>query len=267
MKTRLIILGCGNSFGAPRIDGHWGKCDKKNKKNKRTRCSAIILKGDNSILIDTSPDIRNQLIANNIKRVSSVLYTHEHSDQTNGLWELRPFAFIKKNKKKINWWKKNKPINVYGNSNTINLLKRRFDYCFKTMSLYPSIVKANIVKREFSLGKLDKKIHFKTIQAQHGSLKVTGYIFNKTAYLSDCSDLNIIKKKELKNLNYLIIDCLNIRGNYAHFGLKECLLINRLLRPKKMILTNLLHELDYKNLLKKLPKNIIPAYDGLKLDL
>ena len=103
MKTKLIILGCGNSMGAPRIDGYWGNCDKKNKKNARTRCSAIILKGSNSILIDSSPDIRIQLLANNIKNISSVVYTHEHSDQTNGIFELRPFAVIDSKKKDMNF--------------------------------------------------------------------------------------------------------------------------------------------------------------------
>ena len=111
MKTKLIILGCGNSMGTPRIDGFWGSCNKKNKKNIRTRCSAIILRGSNSILIDTSPDIRNQLIDNKIKSISSVIYTHEHADQTSGLFELRPFTFIKERnfnfKKKI---KKNQQI-------------------------------------------------------------------------------------------------------------------------------------------------------------
>ena len=98
MKTKLIILGCGSSVGVPRIDGYWGKCNKKNKKNNRSRCSAILTKGTNSILIDTSPDIRNQLLSNDIKNVTSVIYTHEHADQTNGLFELRPFFW--KHKKK-----------------------------------------------------------------------------------------------------------------------------------------------------------------------
>ena len=115
MKTKLIILGSGSSFGVPRIDGFWGKCQKENRKNHRTRCSAIILKGLNSILIDTSPDLRNQLILNNIKNLSSVIYTHEHADHTSGLFELRPFFY--KNKKKIN---------IYGNLKTMNNLKKRY---------------------------------------------------------------------------------------------------------------------------------------------
>ena len=86
MKTKLIILGSGNSTGVPRIDGHWGSCNKRNKKNIRSRCSAAILKGSNTILIDTSPDIRNQVLDNNIKNINSVIYTHEHSDQTNGIF-------------------------------------------------------------------------------------------------------------------------------------------------------------------------------------
>lgn len=267
MKTKLIILGCGNSMGAPRIDGFWGNCDKKNKKNARTRCSAIILRGSNSILIDSSPDVRAQLLANNIKNISSVVYTHEHSDQTNGIFELRPFAFKKKGNKKVNFWHKGNPVNVYGNFSTIRLLKKRFDYCFKKIDIYPSIVKANIIKKKFSLGRLNEKIKFTTIQVKHGNLKVTGYIFNKTAYLSDCNDFNIIKKDELKNLNYLIIDCLNTGGNLAHFGLNDCLLINKALKPKKMILTNIHYTVDYNFLSRSLPNNIEVAYDGLKLNL
>ena len=267
MKTHLIILGSGNSLGTPRIDGYWGNCNKENKKNIRTRCSAAILKGNNIVLIDTSPDIKSQLINNKIKNVSSVVFSHEHSDQTNGLFELRPFAFKNKNKNKINYWKKPKPINVYGSFQTINLLKKRFDYCFNKVGIYPPIVKSNIIKKKFSLGKFNEKINFKTIFAKHGTSNVTIYIFNKTAYLSDCSDLNIIKEKSLKSLNYIIIDCINVRGGYAHFGLVDCLHIFKVLKPKRMILTNLHHDLDHDKLSKILPKNVIPAFDGLKLNL
>ena len=266
MKTKFTILGCGTSLGTPRIDDYWGNCNRKIKKNKRTRCSAIIQKGKNSILIDTSPDIREQMIRNKIKNISSVLYTHEHSDQTNGIFELRPYAFSRKTKK-VKWWKKTKRINVYGNFDTIRLLKKRFDYCFKQMSAYPAIVKGNIIKKSFSLGKNKEKINFKTLQLNHGTVKITAYIFNKTAYLSDCNDHTIIKKNELKNLDYLIIDCLSKSGNRAHFGLNDCLYINKILKPKKMILTNLLYELDYENLKKILPNNIVPAYDGLEIIL
>ena len=265
MKTKLIILGCGNSMGTPRIDGFWGNCNKNNKKNIRTRCSAIILRGSNSILIDTSPDIRNQLISNKIKNISSVMYTHEHSDQTNGLFELRPFTFSTKSN--FNFWTNKKKINIYGTLRTINLLKKRFDYCFKKISVYPPIVKGNIIKKRFSLGHSIEKIYFNTFQVKHGEVKSTAYVFNKTAYLSDCKDMSIVKRKELKNLNYLIIDCLKINSNSAHFTLDECLSIHSYLKPKKTILTNLHYDMDYDFLMKRLPKDIIPAFDGLKLNL
>ena len=138
MRAKLIILGCGSSVGTPRIDGYWGKCDKNEKKNKRTRCSAIIIKGSNSILIDTSPDLRFQLLSNKITNISSVLVTHEHADQTNGLFELRPF-----------FWKNKKRINVYSNSTTMMHLKKKNDYLFKKISSYVPIVKSNIAKSTF----------------------------------------------------------------------------------------------------------------------
>ena len=268
MKTKFIILGCGNSMGNPRIDGYWGESNKKNSKNERSRCSALIKKGKNLILIDTSPDIRNQLLTYKIKSISSVIYTHEHSDQTNGIFELRPFAVVSGDKKNTYFYgKKTKRINVYGNFKTITLLKKRFDYCFKKRGIYPPIVKGNIVKKSFYLGKNSEKIKFDSFQVKHGKVNVTGYIFNKTAYLSDCNDLAIVNNKRLRNLNYIIIDCLKKHTTYAHFGLNDCLYINKMLKPKKMILTNLSQEMDYNTLVKKMPKNVIPAYDGLTINL
>ena len=256
MKTKLIILGCGSSVGVPRIDGVWGNCNMKNKKNYRSRCSAAIIKGSNSILIDTSPDVRNQLISNNIKNVSSVIYTHEHADQTNGLFELRPF-----------FWKYNKKINVYGNKKTINHLKKSHSYLFHGKSLYPPIVKSNIIKKNFSLGKNKEKIFFKVLSVKHGKTNSLVYIFNDTAYISDSNDISVIKSKNLRNLKYLIIDCLKFKKHPSHFNLNESLFIHQYLKPKKTILTNLHHDLDYSSLLAMLPKNVIPAYDGLQINL
>ncbi len=256
MKTKLIILGCGSSVGVPRIDGYWGNSNKKNPKNRRTRCSAIIIKGSNHILIDTSPDIRNQLLENKIKNITSVIYTHEHADQTNGLFELRPF-----------FWKYKKKINIYGNKITINHLKTRQKYLFSKVKNYPAIAKANIINSKFTLGKKNEKIIFKPILTKHGETKSLVYIFEKTAYISDSNDLSIIKIKEMKNLNYLIIDCLKIHKHPSHFNLDEALFIHHTLKPKKTFLTNLHHDLDYDFLLSKLPKNVFPSYDGLSLNL
>ena len=256
MKTKLIILGCGNSTGVPRIDGYWGNCNQNNKKNLRTRCSAIIQKGSNSVLIDTSPDIREQFLKNKITDITSVIFTHEHADQTSGLFELRPFLWIKKKK-----------IDLYADPKTLALLKKRFNYCFKKTNYYPPIVKGNLIKKKFSLGKYSEKINFKTMQAKHGAVKSTIIVFNKTAYISDCNDLSIINAKMLKNLKYLIIDCLKLKKNFSHFSLNESIFIHNSIKPKKTILTNLHPDLDYKFLLKILPNNVLPAYDGLNLNI
>ena len=258
MKSKLIILGCGSSVGVPRIDGYWGACKSNQKKNLRTRCSAIIIKGSNSILIDTSPDLRHQLLSNKIKNISSVVFTHEHADQTNGLFELRPF-----------FWKKNRKINVYGNLRTIKDIKRRHSYLFekKRVSSYPPILKENLIKKNFSLGNLNEKISFKTFPLNHGATKSIIYVFEKVAYISDCNDFSILRMSELKKLNYLIIDCLKFTKHPSHFNLKQSLYIHSHLKPKKTILTNLHHDLDYDYLKKSLPKNVTPAFDGLKLNL
>ena len=256
MKAKLLILGCGSSVGVPRIDGVWGCCKKNNKKNIRSRSSAIIIKGNNLILIDTSADLRYQLLSNKIKNISSVILTHEHADQTNGLFELRPF-----------FWKYKKKINIYGDRHTMNLINKRHDYLFKRAGNYPAIVKSNIVKSKFTLGKSSEKIFFKVIKVKHGNTNSLAYIFEKTAYISDTNDLSIVKINELKNLKYLIIDCLKLKKHPSHFNLSESLYVHQNLKPKKTILTNLHYDLDYDYLLKKLPKDVVPAYDGLKISL
>ena len=256
MKTQLTILGCGSSVGVPRIDGVWGRCNKKNIKNIRTRCSALLTRGSNSILIDTSPDIKIQFLKNKIKNISYVIFTHQHADQTNGLFELRPF-----------FWKNKKKINVYGNLETIKYLRKSYSYLFKRSSNYPPIVKSNLIKPRFFLGKSKEKVNFKTIKVRHGKVNCVGYIFENTAYLSDLKDLSIVRMKDLTNLNYLIIDCLKYSEHPSHFNLKEVIYIQKQLKPRKTILTNLHHDLDYDFLLRKLPKNVLPAYDGMSLKL
>ena len=256
MKTKLIILGCGDSMGIPRIDGYWGNCNKKTKKNIRSRCSAIITKGKNSILIDTSPDLKHQILSNKIEDISSVILTHEHADQTNGLFELRPF-----------FWKHKKKVDIYGDTQTINLIKKRHDYLFKKIGSYTPIVKSNIIRSKFSLGKSKEEVFFKAIKIKHGEINSTAYIFEKTAYISDSNDLSIVEMKQFKNLKYLIIDCLQFKNHRSHFNLYEALFVHKCLKPKKTILTNLNHDLDYYQLLKILPRDVTPAYDGLEITL
>ena len=138
---------------------------------------------------------------------------------------------------------------------------------FKNISDYPPIFKSNLVKSKFSLGKFNEKVFFRTINVKHGKTSSVVYIFENTAYISDSNDLSIIKTRALRNLKLLIIDCLKFKKHPTHFNLEEALFVHKHLKPKRTILTNLHHDIDYNFLLLKLPKNVLPAYDGLSLNL
>ena len=255
MKNKFTILGCGSSLGAPWITNYWGKLNKKNKKNIRTRCCAHIQYQDISILIDTSPDIKEQIKRNNIKNIDAVIYTHEHADQTVGIFELRPF-----------FWKNKKKIPIYGSKRTTKLLKQKYTFCFSPRFGYKPIMSANPFNDQFTIKKNDKFLKIQAIELQHGMIKANGFVFNKIAYLSDCNKIPNKSLNQLKNLNFLIIDCLRKNPHPSHFHFDETIKIAKKLAPKKTILTNLHVDLDYQSLRKKLPENIIPAYDGLSFN-
>ncbi len=254
MKNKFTILGCGSSLGSPWITSFAGNL-KKNKKNLRTRCCAHIQKGKLSVLIDTSPDIKYQFLKNKIKNLDYIIYTHEHADQTAGIFEMRPF-----------YWKNKSKIPIYGSARTIKALKNSYKFCFVKQQGYMPIMKANTIKNNLLLKKKNFKLSIKSFQVNHGLIKATGYVMEKIGYISDC---NHIPKKNLiylKNLNYLILDCLKIENHPSHFNLTSALNLIDLTRPKKAILTNLHTDLDYFKLKKLLPKNVYPAYDGLSIN-
>jgi phosphoribosyl 1,2-cyclic phosphate phosphodiesterase len=259
-KDKIIILGSGSSVGVPRIDGYWGRANKNNLKNNRTRCSIYIKHRSLNILIDTSPDIRNQLLKNKITKIDNVIYTHDHADQTHGINELRPF-----------FWKNKKKINVYTNKNTAKTLYKSFTYLFiRKSKFYNPILKMNIIKEKFFINKNQNKILFEPIIVAHGDTKAYGYVFKKIAYISDCSFISYKELKKLQNLNILIIDCLKFKKHKTHLNYYEAIKYVNILNPKKTILTNLHSDIDYKKLKNKLAKltnNIVPAYDGMKIKI
>ena len=254
MKNKFTILGCGSSLGSPWITNYKGKL-KKNIKNLRTRCCAHIKKGNLSVLIDTSPDIKYQFLKNKIKNLDSIIYTHEHADQTAGIFEMRPF-----------YWKNKKKIPIYGSLRTINELKDKYTFCFKPKDGYKPIMKAKIVKKKFKIFKKGTNVEIEPFEVKHGMIKATGYLFDKIAYISDCSKISKKVSEKLMNLNFLVIDCLRKNKHPSHFNYDEAIDFVKLVKPKKTILTNLHVDLDYFKLKKKLPKNIIPAFDGLSFN-
>ena len=150
MKNKFTILGCGSSLGSPWITNFSARLKKKSK-NIRTRCCAHIQKGDLSILIDTSPDIKYQFLSNKIKSLDAIIYTHEHADQTTGIFEMRPF-----------YWKNKKKIPVYGSARTIKSLKQTYTFCFSPKHGYKPIMKANIIKNRFKIKKKKTRIKYST---------------------------------------------------------------------------------------------------------
>ena len=254
MKNKFTILGCGSSLGAPWITNFNGKL-KKNSKNIRTRCCAHIQKGNLSVLIDTSPDIKYQFLKNKINSLDAIIYTHEHADQTSGIFEMRPF-----------FWKNKKKIPVYGSSRTIKELKKKYTFCFSARHGYKPIMKAYPIKNKFSIIKKETSLDIEEFDVTHGMIKATGFVLDKIAYLSDCNKISNNSLKKLKNLNYLIIDCLKKDKHPSHFNYNDAIELIKILKPKTSILTNLHVDLDYFKLKKKLPRNIIPAYDGLSFN-
>tara|TARA_B100001989_G_C24502645_1_gene445815 strand:- start:452 stop:1219 length:768 start_codon:yes stop_codon:yes gene_type:complete len=252
--NKFTILGCGSSLGTPWITRYSSKLDMNEKKNHRTRCSAHITFKNLSILIDTSPDIKKQILDNKIRHVDSILYTHEHADQTSGIFEMRPFYWMKKSK-----------IPVFASKRTLRELKKSYSFCFKEKHGYKPILKPIEVKKSFYVSKDKIKLRIESFSVQHGMIQATGYKFKKIAYISDCNYILPKSIKFLKDLNYLIIDCLRIQKHSSHFNLESALDLIKKVKPKKSILTNLHVDLDYKKLKKILPKNVFPAYDGLKI--
>ena len=253
MKIKFTILGCGSSLGIPSIDGYFGKCNPKIKKNYRTRCSALISINDFKILIDTSPDIKKQLIRSKTKNIDKVFYTHKHADQTHGINELR--LFYLKNKKKIN---------IYADEPTSKYLKNNFNYCFRKTYGYPAMLKLHNLKDKHEFKINNEKIYIECIPVKHGIINSILYkINNKCAYVSDVSKIYEKDYEKLMKLKYLVIDCLRYNKHPSHYGLKDIVNLTKIIKPKITILTNMNNEIDYLKIKKILPKNIIPAFDGL----
>jgi len=245
-------------MGVPRPDGYFGNCDPKNKKNYRTRCSALIKSNAENILIDTSPDLRQQLLRHNIKRIDKVFYSHMHADQTHGINDLRSFYINSQ-----------KQINIFADYATSKYLINSFSYCFKSYSKeYPATLKLNKINNKMYIDDKNKKIPIKTILVNHGKVKSNCFIIDKKlAYISDISDISNKDFKFFKNLEYLIIDCLWYNFHPSHFNLEKSLFFIKKFNPTKAILTNLSAVLDYNELKKLLPKNVVPAYDGFTINL
>jgi phosphoribosyl 1,2-cyclic phosphate phosphodiesterase len=264
MTVTLTILGCGSSAGVPRPALGWGACDPTNPKNRRRRCSIMAEAesehGITRVVIDTSPDLREQLIDAEVYHIDAVFLTHEHADQTHGIDDLRSVVLHQRRR-----------IPFYFNQSTAKDILPRFSYCFISPegSDYPPILEQRSIEAGESR-MIEGKGGALTLSAfilQHGNIPALGYRIGNAAYTPDVSDIPPVSWSALENLDLWIIDGLRYATHSSHFSLSEALSWIDRFKPKRAVITNMHADLDYEVVRKNLPDNVIPAYDGMRLTL
>lgn len=263
MRRRVTILGCGSSAGVPRVGQGWGACDPKNPKNRRRRCSIFIEQfGENDakteVLIDVSPDLREQLLAANVSHLDGILLTHEHADHTHGIDDVRPLVIMAKHR-----------LDLYMNASTSAVVRNAFSYVFETPpgSQYPALlnelrlVSGKTCVIEGPGGK------FETVpfRVEHGDIDALGFRFGDIAYSPDLNAIPPESLEFLRDLDLWIVDALRYTPHPSHFSLAETLDWIAKLEPKRAILTNLHCDLDFEKLRSELPPNVEPAFDGMQI--
>lgn len=262
MSVSFTILGCGSSGGVPRPALGWGQCDPANPKNRRRRCSMLVERhgagGDTKVLVDTSPDLREQLLDADVLHLDAVLYTHEHADHTHGIDDLRGL-FIRARRK----------IDAYLDEPTSRAMHARFGYCFMTPpgSTYPPIVSEHrlVPDRPVVIMGEGGPVEALPILLDHGDIPCLGFRFGDVAYSADLRDIPEPAIAALTGLDLWIVDALRWTPHPSHFSVAEALAWIERLKPRRAILTNLHTDLDYAVLAAQLPAHVVPAYDGMKI--
>jgi phosphoribosyl 1,2-cyclic phosphate phosphodiesterase len=264
MSLRFTILGCGSSMGVPRPALGWGACDPSNPKNRRRRTSLLVERrgpdGSTRVLVDTSPDLREQLLEANVDWLDGVLMTHEHADHCHGIDDLRPL-FVKKRRR----------LDMYLGEDTSRTLHARFGYCFVTPpgSDYPPIVTEHrlVAGRAVTIDGEGGPVTALPILQQHGTITSLGFRFGTFAYSCDLSGLPDDSVAALTGLEVWVVDALRYTPHPSHFSLSDALAWIGRLKPRQAVLTNLHSDLDYAKLRSELPAGVEPAYDGMTVEI
>jgi phosphoribosyl 1,2-cyclic phosphate phosphodiesterase len=262
MSLEITILGCGASGGVPRVGNVWGKCDPENPKNRRRRCAILIEQrgpeGRTTVLVDTPPDLREQLIDVRLTALDAVLYTHDHADHTHGIDDLRMVAYGMKRR-----------VPCHMDRVTLDALVRRFAYCFEGQpgSSYPPILEAAEIDpdRPITIHGGGGPIEITPIRQEHGDIGSLGFRVGNFAYSPDISGFVDGSERLLHGLDLWVVDALRHEPHPSHFHLKRALHWIERLAPKRALLTHMTAELDYDTLRRDLPPHVEPAYDGLKI--
>jgi phosphoribosyl 1,2-cyclic phosphate phosphodiesterase len=262
MTLKITILGCGSSGGVPRPALGWGVCDPNNPKNRRRRTSIIVERqsesGTTRVLIDTPPDLREQLLDAEVDWVDGVLYTHDHADHTHGIDDLRAL-FIRRRRR----------VDVYLDDTTGAALNHKFGYCFKSPpgSEYPPILTEHriVAGRPVTIEGEGGPLTALPILQEHGDMASLGFRFGSFAYSVDLNTIPPASVSALADLDVWILDALRYTPHPSHFSLSDALGWIERLKPRRAILTNLHADLDYEVLRGKLPVHVLPAFDGMTI--
>ncbi|AUQ98239.1 MBL fold metallo-hydrolase [Phaeobacter inhibens] len=258
---RFTILGCGSSGGVPRLGGHWGDCDPDNPRNRRRRCSLLVERdgpeGTTTVLIDTSPDMRSQLLDSDTGRLDGVVYTHSHADHVHGIDDLRMIVFNMRDR-----------IPVYADGDTQNALLSRFGYAFvqPAGSPYPPILDLRSIDGPLTISGPGGDITLRPFEVNHGSMDALGFRIGDLAYLPDVAKIPDSALAELQDLDCWILDALRRKPHPTHLSLDEALEWIERMAPKRAVLTNMHIDLDYAQVAAETPDHIDPAYDGMVIE-
>ena len=265
----LTILGCGSSTGVPRIGGpdgagDWGACDPANPKNRRRRCSILVRRkspqGNTTVLIDTTPDLREQLLDARCADLDGVLITHDHADQTHGLDDLRAVAFVMRRR-----------VDIYSDEFCLDSLHQKFGYAFSTPpgSAYPPILTSHEIAphEPFEISGAGGAIPVLAFPQKHGRIDSLGFRIGKLAYSADVESLSEDSFAVLENLDLWIVDALRYTPHPTHANVATALEWIARVKPKRAILTNLHMDLDYETLRRELPIGVEPAFDGMVISI
>lgn len=252
---KITFLGTGTSQGIPMIASNDPVCLSTDQKDKRLRSSILISWNKFSYVIDCGPDFRQQMLRENVQLVNGVLFTHEHSDHTAGIDDLRPYCY------KIG------EMPIYLNEKTLQSLEQRFEYIFSKKNRYPGApaVQPTIVNNSpFFI----EDVQVIPIEVMHGNLPVLAYRIQDFAYLTDVKSIKKSEKEKLKNLDVLVVNALRQEAHPTHFNLEDALDFVKEIKPKKTYFTHISHKLGFHSKVSEtLPENVFLAYDGLQISV